>query len=109
MKQCIVVALVLVAAGCMSFMRPDLSAVSLGMTKADVIRQLGRPTTVAANGNVEYLSYEWDRIGDGPYGGAWAYVRLVDGRVDSYGEKGDFGTTKDPTVNVNVDQTIRQR
>lgn len=43
-------------------------------------------------------------MGDGPYGGAWVFVRLVNGRVDAYGEKGDFGSTRGPTLDVNIHQ-----
>jgi hypothetical protein len=33
------------------------------------------------------------------------FVRIVDGRVHSYGEKGDFGTTKNPTIDYNINRT----
>jgi hypothetical protein len=51
-----------------------------GMTRSEVISQLGKPTDVAGTGNVEYLWYNpanrfWQRY----------YVRLIDGKVESYG------------------------
>lgn len=31
------------------------------------------------------------------------YVRLINGRVESYGRTGDFNSTKDPTVQVKTE------
>jgi outer membrane protein assembly factor BamE (lipoprotein component of BamABCDE complex) len=57
--------------------------VSVGMTKAEVLQQLGKPTDVAGSGNVEYFWYNpvnrfWQRY----------YVRMVSGKVESYGPLG---------------------
>ena len=35
----------------------------------------------------------------GPY-----YVKLVNGKVESFGEKGDFDSTKTPTVRIEIDE-----
>lgn len=44
---------------------------------------------------------------DGLVGAAeWYYVRLVDSHVDSFGHKGDFNTTKNPTADFNINQKI---
>jgi hypothetical protein len=36
------------------------------------------------------------------------YVRLVNGKVESFGRTGDFDSTKTPTVRLESDQTVRQ-
>lgn len=57
--------------------------INVGMTKAEVLQQLGKPTDVAGAGNVEYFWYNplnrfWQRY----------YVRIVNDRVESYGPLG---------------------
>jgi len=57
--------------------------INVGMTKAEVLQQLGKPTDVAGTGNVEYFWYNplnrfWQRY----------YVRIVNDRVESYGPLG---------------------
>ena len=94
-------ALILTLAGCTGT-SAKLNRVALGMTKAEVVRAIGRPDTISAKGNTEYLIYLWGRpkelVGDpNEY-----FVRLKDGRVDSYGAKGDFDSAKDPTINLNL-------
>ncbi|NJC87818.1 MAG: hypothetical protein FIB02_04690 [Desulfuromonas sp.] len=68
-------------AGCAPWLA--LENVNTGMTKPEVLAQLGKPTDVAGTGNVEYLWYNpvnrfWQRY----------YVRLVNGKVESYGPLG---------------------
>ncbi|MCE1204680.1 MAG: SHOCT domain-containing protein [Holophagaceae bacterium] len=88
----------------------DLTRISVGMPKEDVIRALGKPTRVAVQGGVEYLEYEaydnsgWDNIGKRNY--RWLFVRIVNGKADAFGRKGDFNTTKNTTVDFNVKQQI---
>ena len=86
----------------------DLSRVNVGMTKQQAIEAIGPPDKVAVHGGMEYLQYEayddsgWDWKGRRNF--RWFFVRLVDGHVDAFGDKGDFDSTKDPTVHVKVDQ-----
>jgi len=68
-------------AGCAPWL--PVQNVSVGMTKAEVLQQLGKPTDVAGTGNVEYFWYNpvnrfWQRY----------FVRMVNGKVDSYGPLG---------------------
>lgn len=60
-----------------------LSRVNLGMTKQEVIKAVGNPESNAAEGNTETLYYTEER----PW---WQWVKmqvkLVDGKVVSYGE-----------------------
>lgn len=91
----------------------DLSRVHVGMTKEQAIAALGRPDKVSVDGGVEYLQYEayedsgWDWKGRRNF--QWFFVRIVDGYVTTFGDKGDFDSTKDPTLHVKVDQRIDQR
>lgn len=89
------------------FSKPDFSKVSVGMTKAETLVALGKPDTTATQGRQEYLEYGWDDPWDGRIAPAeWYYVRLLDGRVESFGRKGDFNSTKNPTVDVNINQSV---
>ena len=72
-------------AGAHSFQK--MNHLKIGMTKQEAIEILGDPNSTSATRDVEYLKY-WintDLFSSGEY-----YVRLIDGRVESYGEKGDF-------------------
>ncbi len=84
--------------GCVSPIRPNLGRVSIGMTKPDVVGSLGKPSQVFAADGVEVLGYEYDRWGDGPYGGAWAFVRLKEDRVVGYGEDDNVAYSGNPAA-----------
>jgi hypothetical protein len=66
-----------------------MTRISPGMTKDEVVHALGRPHGVAAHGEVEYLTYNLLNKGVGDL--REYAVKLVAGRVDSFGEKVDFG------------------
>jgi hypothetical protein len=82
------------------------------MTKKEVIAAIGDPASTAAPGNgVEILRYDlsstFKNLALARYGGIPPesqdyFVKLIDGKVDSYGKVGDFNSTKDPTLNVNI-------
>lgn len=63
---------------------PNFNRISVGMTKAEVIKQLGKPTHVSAAGGQEMLAYEWDNFWDGKGAGMWSYVGLAEGKVTGY-------------------------
>jgi outer membrane protein assembly factor BamE (lipoprotein component of BamABCDE complex) len=83
-----------------------MTELSMGMTKSEVFRLMGKPDSISATNGTEYLTYtlrtetSFTRNTFG-YEGQY-FVRLVNGRVDSYGKMGDFDTTKDPTLNLNI-------
>jgi len=57
--------------------------IELGMTKAEVMQQMGKPVNVSGSGNEEYLWYTpvnrfWERY----------YVHIVNGKVEAYGQLG---------------------
>lgn len=87
-----------------------ISGVRLGMTKQEVIAAMGPPASVSAQGRSEYLNYSLSETDDQAFYGITRpyYVRLIDGRVESYGRTGDFDSTKTPTVRLESDQTIKQ-
>ena len=84
----------------------SMTELSMGMTKGEVIKLLGKPDSVSATNGIEYFTYtlrtetSFTRNTFG-YQGQY-FVRLVNGRVDSYGKVGDFNSTKDPTLNINI-------
>ena len=87
-----------------------ISGVQLGMTKNEVVKVMGKPTSISAQGGSEYLNFALSETDDDAFRG-WTkpyYVRLINGKVESYGRTGDFDSTKTPTVRLESDQTIRQ-
>ncbi|MCU0651542.1 MAG: hypothetical protein MUC39_01185 [Candidatus Omnitrophica bacterium] len=87
-----------------------INNISLGMTKANVLRSMGTPTSTSAKGTTEYLTYKlivaYDRV-DPIYNDY--FVKLIDGKVESYGKVGDFDSVKNPTndINLNVKSVIK--
>ena len=82
-----------------------MNRLSIGMNKQQVLSVMGRPTSTASpGGGQEILRYNLSATGDDAYYGITDeyYVRLIDGKVESYGRMGDFDSTKDPTLDVNV-------
>jgi hypothetical protein len=65
----------------------NMNHLKLGMTKQDVIQTIGTPDITSASGHVEYLKY---RQIAGVFETDEYYVRLLDGKVDAFGQKGDF-------------------
>ena len=87
----------------------QLDKIYVGMPRADVVKILGPPKSVSANGSVEYLQYLWVRTviaTDANWPDEY-YVAIKAGKVSGYGKKGDFDSTKVPTQRVEVDKTVR--
>jgi outer membrane protein assembly factor BamE (lipoprotein component of BamABCDE complex) len=61
----------------------EMSRVSLGMTKQEVISSVGPPQTIAAEGRTETLYYLEERPW---WRQAKLQVRITDGKVVSFGE-----------------------
>src|ERR1022692_4132505 len=76
-----------------------LNRVNLGMTKKEVIRTLGNPDSTSAMGDDEFLIYDWGSPKELVGTPKEYFVRLKAGKVDAFGKKGDFNSTKDPTIN----------
>jgi hypothetical protein len=68
-----------------------LNNISVGMTKAEVIREMGSPTSTSAQNGIETMRYSLNAgralfsVDFDDY-----YVRLVDGRVTAYGKTADL-------------------
>jgi hypothetical protein len=109
MKGFIGCMLIIVLIGCSTAHKMNL--ISLGMTKAEVIKQLGRPVSVSAQSGVEYLNYRFAETGDDDFYGNYTpyYVRIVDGKVESYGRLGDFDSTKIAENKSTIDLNINQK
>ena len=89
--------------------RPDLSQIAMGMSQQEVVAALGKPEEISAQGGLVYLTYTWAPWYD--HNGAdgnkeYYFVRLIENKVESYGKKGDFDSTKPPeqTINVNLNE-----
>ena len=68
-------------AGCAPWI--GMHDIELGMTKSEVLQQMGKPSNVSGSGNEEYLWYIpvnrfWERY----------YVHIVNGKVEAYGQLG---------------------
>ena len=87
-----------------------INSVQIGMTKDQVIQVMGKPTSTSAQGaELEYLNFALAETTDDavydrtkPY-----YVRLVNGKVESFGRLGDFNSTQHPTVRIETDSTVK--
>ena len=103
MKRILVLLLCLGLGGCAT--ASNLNNVSLGMTKGDVIKTLGNPNSVSAKDNVEYLKYNFTpvvrEVDDSSHNYDY-FVRLVNGKVESYGKVGDFDSAKNPAADINL-------
>lgn len=86
-----------------------LNDISIGMTKAQVISVLGPPRSTSATNGIEYMQYSWVKsaIAANANFPVDYYVALQNGKVTSYGQKGDFNSTKVPTRRIEIDQTVR--
>jgi hypothetical protein len=86
-----------------------MNGISVGMTKAEVISVMGRPDSTAAKGGVEYMNYrlatsalDFDESDTSEY-----FVRLVNGKVDAFGHRGDFDSAGNPIERIEVQ--VKQR
>jgi hypothetical protein len=100
--QMLIIAILVSLVGCATASR--MNRLSVGMTKQEVCSALGNPDSSASpGGGIDILRYELTTK-ERPYGriSREYYVKLVDGKVESFGKMGDFDSTKDPTLNLNI-------
>src|SRR5688572_30493894 len=102
---------ILLFAGCAAPRTTKMNSLSIGMTKAEALKVMGQPDSVAATDGVEYLNYrlatsmlDTDGSDTSDY-----FVQIKNGVVAGYGKRGDFGTTAPPTQRIEVDQRIEKR
>ena len=112
MKRAILILLMITLTGCMAAIfgtADQLNQLSVGMSKEEVVKKLGPPKSTAAANGIEYMQYRWVKTviaADGNFPEDY-YVAIKNGRVASFGRKGDFDSTKLPTQRLEIDQTIR--
>lgn len=85
-KNFLLLALVLFLTSCSHFRfhGDKMVLISPGMSKSDVISQLGTPSGVGGRDNVQILHYQEDM---GLWRWNYYFVRLVDDKVESYGKE----------------------
>lgn len=103
-------ALMIVAIAC-SKPKPSFDKIRPGMDEGQVVSLLGSPQTIANQARIKYLEYEsFDRdiwLGSGRKENVqFFFVKLIDGKVDSFGRKGDFDSTKNPTREIKIEEKI---
>jgi hypothetical protein len=84
---------------------PKMNRLILGMTKREVVSAMGKPASTSAPGDgVELLHYHLS-----PQGGPVLHliteeyvVKLVNGKVVTYGKMGEIDSSKDPILNLNT-------
>jgi hypothetical protein len=81
-----------------------LNRLSVGMDKQQVVKVMGQPYYTGAKDGTTIMQY---KLEDEKFKELY-YVRLLDGRVESYGKLGDFDSTKDPTSTNNINLTVRK-
>jgi hypothetical protein len=64
-----------------------MNKLKIGMTKQEVIEAIGQPNSSSAIRNVESLRY---RLNPGGFSPNEYYVKLLDGKVVTYGKRGDY-------------------
>ena len=78
-----------VLAGCATS-AGKMNGLSVGITKQEAIRIMGKPKSTSASQGVEYLIYVLDASKVDLLPPTDYYVRLSDGKVDSYGRVRDL-------------------
>jgi len=87
-----------------------MNNVSIGMTKSQVIEALGKPASTSAKEGVEFLNYRFSETDDHAFMGYTTpfFVRIIGGKVDSYGRLGDFDSTKVPETKSTIELNIKK-
>jgi len=80
------------------------------MPKEEALKIMGKPVSASATKECEYLNYRLAETSDDDFYGRTTpyYIRIIDGKVESYGRVGDFDSTKTPTVKVQTEESIKQ-
>jgi hypothetical protein len=63
-----------------------LNDISVGMPKTEAVEKLGTPDSTYAHDGVEFLIYKWMKTTI-DWWPKYYYVKLIDGKVNSYGEQ----------------------
>ena len=99
MKRILLFLTVVVFAGCITIpsKRVTFKGIKIGMPRDEAVAILGTPSKRSAKGNIEHLYYHEKAlyigifgIGTDPKQYRELEVRIVDGKVDSFGEVGEY-------------------
>jgi hypothetical protein len=102
-------------AGCATSSK-NMNQLSVGMSKAQVIQILGDPETTRASTGVEFLIYSLKERNTKPFETPLPFpiaiqgkyfVKLVQGHVESYGQVGDFDSTKPFETKQQIDLNVK--
>ncbi|VXC44924.1 Short C-terminal domain-containing protein [Burkholderia sp. 8Y] len=98
--------------GCMAMVfgtADQMNKISVGMTRQEVIQTLGEPKSISSMADLEYLQYRWVKTviaADGNFPEDY-FVAVRNGRVVSFGKKGDFDSTKLTSQRVEITESPR--
>ena len=99
MKHFLLFLSVVIFAGCITIpsKRVTFNGIKIGMPRDEAVAILGTPRKRSAKGNIEHLYYHEKAlyigifgIGTDPKQYRELEVRIVDGKVDSFGEVGEY-------------------
>jgi|TARA_B100000959_G_C14437853_1_gene401409 outer membrane protein assembly factor BamE (lipoprotein component of BamABCDE complex) len=99
MKHFLSLLFVMLLAGCVVLpgKRVSFNDVKIGMPRDEAVAILGKPHRVSAKGNVEHLYYNESAlyigifgVGKDPKQNRDLEVKIVDGKVESFGEVGEY-------------------
>ena len=99
MKRILLFLSVVIFAGCITIpsKRVTFNGIKIGMPRDEAVAILGTPRKRSAKGNIEHLYYHEKAlyigifgIGTDPKQYRELEVRIVDGKVDSFGEVGEY-------------------
>jgi hypothetical protein len=94
----------LLTAGCLTS-ASKINAVQIGMTKEQVLKIMGPPASITADTNAVYLNYALSENGPQfgvPYVATPYEIKLVNGKVESYGRAGAPNSPNPVTMPVIV-------
>ena len=97
MKHILITIAAVVLVGCASTKSLNLSTVSIGMNKQEVVSLQGEPFRVAAMDGSDYFIYrgfDKELLKPDAFIVYEAFIRFKDGKVDAYGRLDDFDSTR---------------
>ncbi len=92
MKKLIIIIAIAALTSCV--MPSRMAKIQMGWDKQQVEHLMGKPVEVSAQGHItafRYLMFD-----------EYYYVTFYDNKVASFGKLGDFNSTKNPTLDLNV-------
>jgi hypothetical protein len=84
--------------------------INVGMSKQEAINIMGKPVNVSAKEGVEYLNYQLAETASDDWNGTYTpyFVRIKDGKVDSFGKLDDFNSIYYPDMRIKTEENIKE-